>query len=373
MSGLSRRQLALRKDSIGGSAIAALAGLSRWATPIELYESMVHGTEKESTLAMRLGTALEDPVAELYAEETGRWLRRVDTCRHPVKAFAIATPDRAVFALPVAALAKKKLLEREQLVDAERLLEVKTTTWRLAEEWGPEGTDEIPEHHLCQVQWTLGVTGKQFADVVVLFDRDRTARYTVRFSEELFSGLLEIGERFLVDHVQKGVPPPPDASDRYGEFLARRFPAEQPGQLLVMTEAQLELTKRFAWLKEAERRLELLAKEAGNQLRSEIGGNEGLVMGPIKATWKKTKDSTKTNWEGAAGEALQLAERLLSGAPGDVGQAKSQLATLVGRWTSTKPGHRRLLLSKELTQFLATEHLVLGLPVKSTDSQGEAP
>lgn len=371
---LSRRQLAMRRDSIGGSAIAALAGLSRWATPIELYEAMVHGQEKESTLAMRLGTALEDPVAEIYAEETGRWVRRVDTCRHPVKTFAIATPDRAVFALPVAALARKKLLQLDELAEAERLLEVKTTTWRLADEWGEEGTDQIPEHHLCQVQWTLGVTGKQMADVRVLFDRDRIGRYFVRYSPELFEGLLEIGERFLVDHVAKGVPPPPDASDRYGEFLARQFPGEPAGPLVVASPEQLELMKRYGWLKEAERRLETMTKQAGNELRAAIAGNEGLLMGPLKATWKKTKDSTKTDWEGAAGEALQLANRLLTDPTADVGQAKGQLATLVGRWTATKPGYRRLVLSKELTHDFEGAALDLRLPAKTEDQpEGDSP
>lgn len=370
---LSRRQLALRKDSIGGSAIAALAGLSRWATPIELYESMVHGQEKESTLAMRLGTALEDPVADLYAEETGRWLRRVDTCRHPSKAFAIATPDRAVFALPVAALAKKKLLEREQLADAERLLEVKTTTWRLAEEWGQEGTDEIPEHHLCQVQWTLGVTGKQFSDVLVLFDRDRIGRYSVRFSPALFDGLLEIGERFLVDHVAKGVPPPPDASDHYAEFLSRRFPEQKAGQLVNMTAEQIELLKDYGRLKEASRRLELLVKLRGNELRAAIGENEGLVMGPLKATWKKSRDTSKTDWEGCANEALSLVDRLLVTPNAIHDDAATQRASMVGRFTAVKPGGRRLVLSKNLAP---TEALTLELAPKSKDddeTQGDAP
>lgn len=369
---LSRRQLAMRKDSIGGSAIASLAGLSRWATPIELYDSMVNGTEKEANLVMRLGTALEDPVADIYAEETGRWLRRVDTCRHPTKVFAIATPDRAVFSGPVAELAKKKLLERGQLADCERLLEVKTTSWRLADEWGTEGTDEIPEHHLCQVQWTLGVTGKQTADVMVLFDRDRVARYTVQFSPALFDGLLEIGERFLVDHVAKGVPPPPDASDRYGEFLSRRFPQEQAGALIEMSPAQLDLVQRYARLKEASRRLEVLTKRTGNELRAAIGGAEGLVMGPLKATWKKSKDGSKTDWEGAATEAMQLAERLLAGGA-DLAQARNQLATMVGRFTASTPGFRRLVLSRALA--LPPEPMTLELLAKSETeepTQGEA-
>lgn len=363
---LSRRQLNLRKGSIGGSTIAALAGLSRWATPIELYESMVHGQEKESTLAMRLGTALEDPVAELYAEDTGRWLRKVDTCRHPAKAFAVATPDRAVFPVKVAALAKKKLLQISELADAERLLEIKTTSWRLADEWGTEGTDEIPEHHLCQVQWTLGVTGKQMADVLVLFDRDRIGRYFVRFSPELFDGLLEIGERFLVDHVAKGVPPPPDASDHYAEFLARRFPQEEAGQLVVMTGQQLELVKEYGMLKEASRRLEAMTKARGNELRAAIGGNEGLIMGPLKATWKKARDGSKTDWEGCAIEALQLVDRVVAGGA-DADQVKAQASSMIGRFTAVRPGGRRLVISKNLNP--PPGPLVLELPSKSTEEE----
>jgi putative phage-type endonuclease len=69
--------------AIGGSDIAACAGLSQWTSPITLWAKKTGQIPDEITpnMSMKLGTKLEDPILELFADEhpeleiytTGTW------------------------------------------------------------------------------------------------------------------------------------------------------------------------------------------------------------------------------------------------------------------------------------------------------------
>jgi len=71
---------------IGGSDIAASAGLSNWTSPITLWAKKTGQIPDEVTpnMSMKLGTILEDPILELFADEhpeleimtTGTWANK---------------------------------------------------------------------------------------------------------------------------------------------------------------------------------------------------------------------------------------------------------------------------------------------------------
>jgi putative phage-type endonuclease len=71
---------------IGGSDIAACAGLSSWTSPITLWAKKTGQIPDEVTpnMSMKLGTILEDPILELFASEnpeldimtTGTWANK---------------------------------------------------------------------------------------------------------------------------------------------------------------------------------------------------------------------------------------------------------------------------------------------------------
>ena len=72
--------------SIGGSDIAACAGLSSWTSPITLWAKKTGQIPDEVTLnmSMKLGTILEEPILQLFADEhpeltiltTGTWANK---------------------------------------------------------------------------------------------------------------------------------------------------------------------------------------------------------------------------------------------------------------------------------------------------------
>jgi putative phage-type endonuclease len=307
---LSKEQLEQRRTGITASEIAVLAGLSRWSSPVAIWEEkMGVQVPREGNLATELGDLLEEPVAKLYARRhEGLHLVRSRTLRHPVQSLALATPDRIAF--ESRRDTKAWIADPAECAGAVRNVEIKTSSWRMRHEWGEPGTDAVPEYYLLQTQWQMGVVGMKLTDVAVLFDREEFGVYTVPFNEQLWLGLLEIAERFWRDHVVTGQPPPPDATERYKEFLSRAFPTTNGiVQAVADGDAREALMAQYGRLKLVEKLLDGELKLMGNQLRTLIGADKGLAstrVGSISRVW--TKPSVGTDWEALAKAAIDPVE-----------------------------------------------------------------
>lgn len=184
--------LAARRQGLGGSDIAAAAGLNPYKTPYQLYLEKRGEAEPEDLSdndAVHFGNVLEDIVAQEYCRRTGRRVRRVNRIlQHPVHAFMLASLDRDVIGEP-------------------RILECKTAgRWARPEDWGPSGTDQVPESYLLQTQWYLAVTGKQVADLAVLIAGQDFRIYEIPRDDALINELIRIGADFW-HRVETGNPP----------------------------------------------------------------------------------------------------------------------------------------------------------------------
>lgn len=347
--GLTDAQLAKRRGGISASEIAVLAGYSKWSSPLALYLDKRGELERgENSVPADFGLIIEDGVGQLYAHRRRRHLTKVDTLqseRHPL---AFATPDRAVFVERPGWFNDSPTCHNVALLrEAERLCQIKSTSWRLAHEWGAPGTDEVPDDYLCQVTWEMGVTGVPLCDFAVLFDKDRFEVYTVAFSRELFEGLYEIAGRFWTDHVLKGVPPPPDATKRYGELIGKAFPSPKTKDLKAPTPDLEKTIHQWAMIKEAQGILDKAQKFLRSKICHFIAEDEG-VAGPFGTiTWKKTKDSKKLDTAKAYEDAHLLASLLLSRlAPhleaDELEGLKKRLNSIPVEHLKTTPGYRKL-------------------------------
>lgn len=367
LSGLSKRQQAIRRETVGGSEVSVLAGVSRWSTPIGLYEAKVMGLVKEQEDPMLFGIAFEEPVAQIYAAKTGRWLRPVDTLINGKYPLACATPDRAVFPAPVASLLRRKKLGLSAMREAERGLEIKTTTWRSKSEWGPEGSDIMPLEYECQVQWCMGITGVHQWDVGVMFDRDSFRVLKLQFDAELFESLYELAARFMRDHVIPKRPPPVDYSQQYEDFLNRRWQNTRQS-LLVATHEMEALGGHLARIDEVRSRLDDMRKLTTNKLREMIADASGIEGGFGKIYWRQEKDRTVVDHKAALEELRMLAGLAVQTLPaGDTrAELEKKLVTLMQRHTTTRPGNRPLKLyaSKALKAHLRQlDHVLERIPL----------
>jgi putative phage-type endonuclease len=277
-AGLTQEQQDIRRTGIGASEIAAVAGCSRWRTPISVYEAKVGAAPERDSAPMRWGNRLEAVIADAYAEERGVTLASPGTLRHPEHEYVLATPDRIA-------------------LDADgrwaRVVEIKTAGFRSSEDWGPEGTSDVPEDYLCQVQWQMLVTGLPVADLVVLIAGQDYRVYTIQRDDELIALLLQAAQQFWERHVVPGIPPPADGSPSYSEHLSRRF-ATDDGTMLPATDEARDLVRRYVDAKDeadaAEERAELLRQQV-QALVGEASGIEGLCA------WRSVKPRAVTDWQ----------------------------------------------------------------------------
>jgi predicted phage-related endonuclease len=178
-------------------------------------------------------------------------------------------------------------------------------------EWGPAGTDEVPQQYLLQVMWTMGVTDLPCADLAVLIGGDDFRIYNFFRDPELEGHLFEAAEKWWRDHVVAGVPPRLDGSESASKWLADRFPREKEPLL----RATSEIEQMVNTLREYEVQAEAATGRVDtvkNHLRAVIGeatGVEGLFG---KITWKKSKDGERVDWEAvakASGASQELIKR----------------------------------------------------------------
>jgi putative phage-type endonuclease len=270
---LTAEQQAIRSTGIGSSEIGILAGLSRWGSPIDIYERKLGLREEAPSHHLERGTYLEPAIIRWYEARTGNKTRPSGTLKHATLARVLATPDAII-------LGKEGLIEQA-------VLEVKAPNHRTWNEWGDPGTDQVPPAYLSQATWEMACAGVNAADVAAIIDGD-LAIYHVAYDADLFGELAEIAHRFWVDHIETRTPPSPDGSDSYAESLGRRFPSVRRDALIATPDLEataLAYREAKAKLEQAEKDAEKLKQEL--QLRM---GDAGKLVGSFGSiSWSENK------------------------------------------------------------------------------------
>ena len=182
--------LAWRRQGLGSSDVAAIVGLSPWATPYSVWAEKTgrYVGHDDDDDVKEFGRRAEPMLAPWFEDLTGYratdWQHRAT---HPDWPIARATCDALVRRGRAAPLG---------------VLEMKTTGWQ--RDW-----EELPDHYHCQTQWQLAVTGLPDGWVFALHGR-RPAIYPVRRSDADIAWLLDRAQAFWRDHVEADVAPPVD-------------------------------------------------------------------------------------------------------------------------------------------------------------------
>lgn len=194
-----------RKRGIGGSDIAAIIGISPWRTPRDVWADKTGKTgDKEETQAMYWGNVLEDVVAKEFSKRTGM---RVQRCNFQLYSeeypHFCANIDRVVFSDN-----HKSPVGKGHKILSGILLECKTASAYAASEWGADGSTDIPEYYLSQVQWYMGVTGAHTCFVSVLIGSNDFRMYEIKRDDEIIRFLFQKGLEFWNSYVLTDVMPP---------------------------------------------------------------------------------------------------------------------------------------------------------------------
>lgn len=182
-----------RRKILGGSDTAALLGVSPYKEAADVWVAKLGlaQDDEEESKATRRGNRLEGYVLDEYEAVQGVKLTRALDLPLP-----LIHPEHPWLGANLDA----------RRPDG-RPVEAKTAAGSVAWLWGNEGTDEVPAHHIVQVQHYLAVTGEPWADVVALIGGHR---FEFRFfrimrDDELIAHLIDVGRRFWHEHVLTGI------------------------------------------------------------------------------------------------------------------------------------------------------------------------
>ncbi len=184
------------------SKIAAVVGLSPWESRFSLWHRMAGliPPEQDSDVKRR-GHYLEAAIVAWWADQhpelaiwpTAPWRHKEDD------RFA-ATPDR--------------MLTSKGRGDTEwRCLEVKTSS--PDDQWGKEGTDQIPLHYFVQCQWQMECTGTRVCHVALLDAWLTFREYIVAYDPQEAAGLRTEAAAFM-DSLPWGAKPQRPDLDAHG-------------------------------------------------------------------------------------------------------------------------------------------------------------
>ncbi len=281
---LTPRQTAIRRTGLGGTDAGVIAGVNPFSTLGSVWAEKVYGSSDfKGSDAAWAGIVLEEPIAVRYAEEEGVELVGPfdEPMRHPVRRWQLGSPDRLV-------------CDRRVGIDCKTsgLL----SAWSSPPSgWGDPGSDMVPASIWVQCQWYLSLLDFERWDVPALVRGKGYAVYRIHPEPRFQAWLLDLGERFWVDHVLAEEPPPADFCDRGA--LARIFPKVERPELLEATDDDIETAAQRAKAAAAEKQWTEEKERLDNRLKRRIGDANGIEG---VATWKQgTKGRRfRFNWRG---------------------------------------------------------------------------
>jgi putative phage-type endonuclease len=255
---------AIRRSGIGGSDTAAVLGLSKWRTPLQVYyEKIGEADPIVETEPMRWGKVLEPVLIQEYANKTGRVVNKPSG--------VIRLADHPHF-----------IANLDGFTEDGRVLEIKTA--RSADNWGDEGTDEVPTDYFLQVQHYMAVTGMQVTDIAVLIGGSDFRIYEVEADPELHQMMLKQGAEFW-KRVQEATPPDPINKADIIQFTKVINKSKTATEEIIKTVADLKTVKASLKLLENEE------EELKSTIQAFMAGCDTLVdlEEKVIATWKSAK------------------------------------------------------------------------------------
>lgn len=271
--------LAWRRHGIGASDIAAIVGISPWASPWSVWADKLDLLPDEpETEVMEAGRWLEAAIGPWFEHRTGlRVAGQQQRCQHRSDPIARCTVDGLVYDRPPLA----------PLNGAEPIspLEIKVT--------GPgRRWDEIPEHYQAQGQWQMHVTDRDRVFFAVLMGRRLDVHELTRDQGDI-DYLAERAAAFWDDHVVPGDPPPIDDHDATARALAAVYPTATPGTAVDVDHIAGRLTD-WAAAKESVKHAKALVDGAANEIKAALGdAEEGTVAGQRAVSWRSQTRTTR--------------------------------------------------------------------------------
>lgn len=308
--------LAERRQGIGGSDVAAILGLSPWRTPVDVWlDKTGRAAPKPETNAMRIGTELENLVAKMYCEETGRAVQRHNKMLHD--GCLLGNFDRLV--IPEG----QKVAAHQGEIRTDTLLECKTSS----ADW-PDG---VPLYYQTQVQHYMGLSpALRYADVACLFLHRKNFKIERIERDNVAIARMKVVLRaWWHRHVELDEMPAPTGE----EDCKKLWASSNPGKTVCAAPEIEDAVRQYAEFEAEAKSIEAEIAVRRDLICAAMGDAETLAApdGTALVSWKSAKGRDRTDWEAIA-------------------RALGATDELIAAHTVAAPGARRFLLKKQGTK-----------------------
>lgn len=274
------RWLSNRTNSIGGSEIGAIAGLSKYGSALTVFNEKLGLVEKfkgnvHTEFGNRMEPLIRDWVQEDFKKSTDIELK---TFEYP---FMMIDKEIPYFSANIDGLAilGSEWTYRENCdtgeiwtIPSDELvgLEIKTSSEFLTKMWAGE---EIPDSYYCQCQWYMGVTGLKYFLIIYLLGKEIKWKVVPR-NEDDITYLRSKGEEFWNEHIVPKIPPAPIGLHKETEEIT-----EQQNLMDIETNLENGLLAKYkslgAKIKELEQEQELVKQEIFLAMGNAKKGSDG--------------------------------------------------------------------------------------------------
>ena len=272
--------LDIRSKYIGGSDAGAVVGMNPYKSRYTLWAEKTKKVPSfEGNTTTRVGAYLEQLVAEMFEEETGKKVRKKNsTMVNDLYPFACANVDRMI-------------------VGEKAFLEIKTTnSFPIMKSL--RNSEEFPEAYDCQVVHYLAVTGLEKAYLAVLINCRELKIYEMERDQAEIDALMGAEEAFW-KLVETNTPPAVDGDESTTETLKTLYPNAN-GETVDLF-AYNSLLDQYIDLTSQIKELSDLKEEVGNRVKDfmkEAGKGESDRFSVSYAnTTRKTFDAKRFSAE----------------------------------------------------------------------------
>jgi putative phage-type endonuclease len=259
----------LRSKYIGGSDAAAVVGLNPYSSAYSLWAEKTGKIPGfEGNLATEVGTYLEEFVAQKFAQETGKKVRKCNlSIFNSDYPFAIANIDR-------------------EIVGEDAGLEIKTTSELNLKKF--KG-GEYPEQYYAQMVHYLAVTGKKRWYLAVLIG-NREFKWFVLDRDEGEIAALMGAEKDFWKLVETNTQPAADGAEATSKAILALYP-ESKATVADLYIYRAELA-RYLHLSAQIKELEQHRDEAANIVKAFMADAERGECDGFKVSWRTGTRST---------------------------------------------------------------------------------
>lgn len=275
-----------RAKTIGGSEIAKVAGLSKYGSPLTVFNEKLGLVEKfKGNIHTKFGTRMEDVIKEFFIddfkEETGI---DVEVYNYP---FMMIDKELPFLSANIDGLAKFsedyiywenrdtaeiKFIPKDELIG----IEIKTAGEFSKSNWYD---DEIPDDYLCQIYNYLSITNLNYFVIIYLIGKEVKWKVVPR-NEEDIKALREIGKDFWNNHILTKVPPAPSGIKKETDEILEQQALSDEEEVNINN----DLLSRYNFLADKIKALEKEKEQAKQEIFLQMKNSKKATDGYFKVS-----------------------------------------------------------------------------------------